>query len=319
MAFSFFNLFRRKKSAQKNPVKTGIVFSGGGTRGFAYIGVIKAFLESGIDFDMVAGTSVGSIIGAFYAANVPLTIMEERAVKMKQTDIFSSKIKLIPSKTERLEEFVAEILDGKEFDDLVKPFCAVAVDIKTGTEVHISSGGKGDLVKAIVGSCAIPGVFNAVPFKDMNLLDGGLTNNIPADALREMGADIVISIDINPTRGYGTDSLKTVELLKAALRILMKSNAVNGYVHSDYIIKLDLSKFSQLKIENMNEMIQLGYELTMQQIPEIKRVLERTKADESIKRVSRKIRAIQKKSKQIEKLNQSLTDEEKEILKIYGK
>ena len=319
MAFSFFNLFRRKKSAQKNPVKTGIVFSGGGTRGFAYIGVIKAFLESGIDFDMVAGTSVGSIIGAFYAANVPLTIMEERAVKMKQTDIFSSKIKLIPSKTERLEEFVAEILDGKEFDDLVKPFCAVAVDIKTGTEVHISSGGKGDLVKAIAGSCAIPGVFNAVPFKDMNLLDGGLTNNIPADALREMGADIIISIDINPTRGYGTDSLKTVELLKAALRILMKSNAVNGYVHSDYIIKLDLSKFSQLKIENMDEMIQLGYELTMQQIPEIKRVLERTKADESIKRVSRKIRAIQKKSKQIEKLNQSLTDEEKEILKIYGK
>ncbi len=319
MAFSFFNLFRRKKSAQKNPVKTGIVFSGGGTRGFAYIGVIKAFLESGIDFDMVAGTSVGSIIGAFYAANVPLNIMEERAVKMKQTDIFSSKIKLIPSKTERLEEFVAEILDGKEFDDLVKPFCAVAVDIKTGTEVHISSGGKGDLVKAIAGSCAIPGVFNAVPFKDMNLLDGGLTNNIPADALREMGADIVISIDINPTRGYGTDSLKTVELLKAALRILMKSNAVNGYVHSDYIIKLDLSKFSQLKIENMDEMIQLGYELTMQQIPEIKRVLERTKADESIKRVSRKIRAIQKKSKQIEKLNQSLTDEEKEILKIYGK
>ena len=319
MAFSFFNLFRRKKSAQKNPVKTGIVFSGGGTRGFAYIGVIKAFLESGIDFDMVAGTSVGSIIGAFYAANVPLTIMEERAVKMKQTDIFSSKIKLIPSKTERLEEFVAEILDGKEFDDLVKPFCAVAVDIKTGTEVHISSGGKGDLVKAIAGSCAIPGVFNAVPFKDMNLLDGGLTNNIPADALREMGADIVISIDINPTRGYGTDSLKTVELLKAALRILMKSNAVNGYVHSDYIIKLDLSKFSQLKIENIDEMIQLGYELTMQQIPEIKRVLERTKADESIKRVSRKIRAIQKKSKQIEKLNQSLTDEEKEILKIYGK
>ena len=319
MAFSFFNLFRRKKTAQQNPVKTGIVFSGGGTRGFAYIGVIKAFLESGIDFDMVAGTSVGSIIGAFYAANVPLTIMEERAVKMKQTDIFSSKIKLIPSKTERLEEFVAEILDGKEFDDLVKPFCAVAVDIKTGTEVHISSGGKGDLVKAIAGSCAIPGVFNAVPFKDMNLLDGGLTNNIPADALREMGADIVISIDINPTRGYGTDSLKTVELLKAALRILMKSNAVNGYVHSDYIIKLDLSKFSQLKIENMDEMIQLGYELTMQQIPEIKRVLERTKADESIKRVSRKIRAIQKKSKQIEKLNQSLTDEEKEILKIYGK
>ena len=319
MAFSFFNLFRRKKSAQKNPVKTGIVFSGGGTRGFAYIGVIKAFLESGIDFDMVAGTSVGSIIGAFYAANVPLNIMEERAVKMKQTDIFSSKIKLIPSKTERLEAFVAEILDGKEFDDLVKPFCAVAVDIKTGTEVHISSGGKGDLVKAIAGSCAIPGVFNAVPFKDMNLLDGGLTNNIPADALREMGADIVISIDINPTRGYGTDSLKTVELLKAALRILMKSNAVNGYVHSDYIIKLDLSKFSQLKIENIDEMIQLGYELTMQQIPEIKRVLERTKADESIKRVSRKIRAIQKKSKQIEKLNQSLTDEEKEILKIYGK
>ena len=317
MAFKFLNWFKKKPLEEQKTLKTGIVFSGGGTRGFAYVGVIKAFRECGIDFDMVAGTSVGAIIGCFYAAGVPTDLMLERASKMKQTDIFSSKFKLIPSKTEKLEEFVAEILDGKEFNDLHKPFCAVATDIKTGNEVHISSGEKGDLVKAVAGSCAIPAVFNVVPYKDMNLLDGGLINNMPADALREMGADIVISLDINPTRGFGTDSIKTMDLLKASLRVLMKSNVVNGYVHSDYIIKLDLSRFSQLKIENIEELIQLGYQLTMEQMPEIKRVLSRTKPDESIKRMGRKIRAINKKNKQIEKISSSLTNEEKELLKIY--
>ena len=112
-----------------------------------------------------------------------------------------------------------------------------------------------------------------------------------------MGADIVISLDINPTRGFGTDSTKTTDLLMASLRVLMKSNAVNGYVHSDYIVKIDLSKFSQLKIKDMQELIQIGYQVTKENIPQILLALGREVPDESIKRVSRKIKAIEKKKK----------------------
>lgn len=285
------NLFKKK---EKKPLKTAIVFSGGGTRGFAYIGVIKAFKEAGIDFDIVAGTSVGSIIGAFYAAGVPVEDMEKRALTMKRGDIFSSKFVLFPSKTKRLEAFVSEFLQGKTFADLKKPLCVVAVDIKSGQEIHIKEG---DLIKAVAGSCAIPGIFNPVDYGEYRLLDGGLKNNIPADAARELGADIVISLDINPTRGYGTDSEKTLDLLMASLRVLMKSNAVNGFVHSDYIIKIDLSKFSQLKVKDMEEMIKIGYDVTKENMPEILKALGRETPDENIKRVSRKIRAIERKKK----------------------
>lgn len=317
----FGNLFKTKAQKQeaekeKTKLKTAIVFSGGGTRGFAYIGVIKALREAGIDFDIVAGTSVGSIIGAFYAANISVEDMEKRALTMKQGDIFSSKFVLVPSKTERLEAFVSEFLSGKTFADLQKPFCVVAVDIKSGEEVHIKEG---DLIKAVAGSCAIPGVFNPVDYGEYRLLDGGLKNNIPADAARELGADIVISLDINPTRGYGTESTKTLDLLMASLRVLMKSNAVNGYVHSDYIIKIDLSKFSQLKVRDMQEMIEVGYNVTKENIPEIMRAIGRETPDENIKRISRKLQAIEKKKKntqaKLEKLNmqqQMLKDREKQ-------
>lgn len=136
------------------PLKTGIVFSGGGVRGLAYIGVIRAFEEAGIDFDMVAGTSIGSLIGAAYASGMSSQEMEKYSLTIKQRDIQSSKLVFVPSKTERIENMIAGILGDRGFEDLEKPFCVVAVDIKTGKEVHLREG---NLIKAIAGSCAIPG------------------------------------------------------------------------------------------------------------------------------------------------------------------
>jgi len=311
------NLFKRKKQAvPPKQLKTGIVFSGGGVRGFCYIGVMRALKEAGIDFDYVAGTSIGSLMGALYAADLPIEEMEQHALKIKQSDFTSSKLVFVPSKTEKFESIIQNLVGQYTFETLKKPLCVVAVDIKTGKEVHISDG---NLVKAIAGSCAVPGVFTPVDFGDMRLVDGGLTNNIPADALRDMGADIVISLDINPTRGYGTESVKTIDVLKASLRILMVSNAINGYVQSDYIIKIDLAEFSQLKVSNTLELMKRGYIATKQVIPEILEVLNKTQADKNIKKMSRKIKAIHKKSEQLEKLSKSLTEKEKLELKSIGK
>lgn len=303
------------KKPKENPIpplKTGIVFSGGGARGFAYVGVIRAFEEAGIDFDLVAGTSIGSLVGAIYASGISSAEMEKYALDIKQRDIQSSKLVFVPSKTERLESLISGILGDRSFSDLKKPFCAVAVDMKTGKEVRLTEG---DLVKAIAGSCAVPGVYVPVEFGDMRLADGMLTNNIPADVLREMGADIVISLDINPTRGMGTDSIKTLDVLKASLRILMVANAINGYVHSDYIIKIDLSEFSQLKVRDVEQLIERGYQATKEQLSEILNALGRKHADQSIQKISRKIKAIQKKNKQIERLSEKLSEEEREKLK----
>lgn len=312
----FTKLFKKSEKQPQKKLKTGIVFSGGGVRGFAYIGVMRALKEAGIEFDCVAGTSIGSLMGALYAMDMPIEEMENYALKVKQSDFTTSKLIFVPNKTEKFEKMVSELVGNNTFETLKKPLCVVAVDLKSGKEVHITSG---NLVKAIAGSCAVPGVFTPVELGEMRLVDGLLTNNIPADALREMGCDIVVSLDINPTRGYGTNSAKLLDVLKASLRVLMVSNAVNGYVHSDYILKIDLSEFSQLKISNTLELMKRGYVATKKYIPEILQTLNKKEADKSIKKMSRKLRLIKKKSDQIEKLTKSLTEKEKLELKIIGK
>ncbi len=313
------NIFKRpvtrKIERQENqvfhPLKLGLALSGGGTRGVAYIGVFRAFREMGVKFDYVAGTSVGSLMGAAYCAKIPIEEMENKARSLRAKDILTSKISFVPNKTEKLESVVRQVLGGKNFADLEIPFTAVAVDIITGNEVDISDG---DLAKAISGSCAVPGIFNPVEFEKYNLYDGGLRNNIPADVVRDMGADIVLAIDINPTRGYGTTSTKYMELMKAALRILMKSNSVNGYVYSDYVLKVNLSQYDQRKLEDVDEMIKQGYEATMAEMPNILKVLGMRVPDENIKETIRRLKTMQKRAKQIAKEKHIKMKEDKDVL-----
>ena len=308
------NLFKNKKQIQSKKITTGIVFSGGGVRGLAYIGVMRALKEAGIDFDYVAGTSIGSFVAAMYAAGISVDEMEKKALSIKQKDFHNAKFFVLPSKTSKFEKIVEEMLSGYSFENLKKPLCICAVDVKTGKEEHIRSG---NLVKAIVGSCAVPGVFEPVDFGDKRLVDGGLLNNIPADALREMGVDIVISLDINPNRGYGTDSTKILDLLKASLRILMTSNAVNGYIHSDYIIKIDLNDFSQLKISDTKELIKRGYLGTQKVLPQILDALNKKEVDKNITKLHKKLFAIKKQSDKLEKMTNKLSRKEKwEYIKI---
>ena len=153
----------------------------------------------------------------------------------------------------------------------------------------------------------------------MRLVDGGLLNNIPADALREMGADIVVSLDINPNRGYGTESEKTLDILKASLRILMTSNAINGYVHSDYVLKIDLNDFSQLKITDTKELIKRGYEGAKKGISGIIETLNLKEADKSIKKMTRRLKLIKKQSEKLEKLTKSLNQRERWELTRIGR
>ena len=312
----FKEIFKKEEKKKKEPLKTGIVFSGGGVRGLAYIGVMRAFKEAGISFDYVAGTSIGSFIAAMYAADIPIEKMEEKAISIRQKDFHNAKFFIFPSKTDKYEKIIAEMLDGFSFENLKKPLCICAVDIKTGKEQHIKSG---DLVKAVAGSCAVPGFFEPVDFGDMRLVDGGLLNNIPADALREMGVDIIVSLDINPNRGYGTESEKTIDLLKASLRILMTSNAINGYVHSDYVLKIDLNDFSQLKISDTKELIKRGYEAAKNSIFDIKETLNMKEADKSIKKMTRRLKAIRKQSKKLEILTKNLNKRERWELTRIGR
>lgn len=264
------NMKNFMKSEKQKKYKIGLAFGGGGARGFAHLGVLKAFEENGIVFDEVAGTSVGSIVASLYAFGLSSDEMMEAARKIKTNDIRNSKLFFVPSKTEGIEKLVKSLIGDAHFEDMKKPLTIVAVDLKTTQEVHITQG---SVVKAVAGSCAVPGVFNPVDFGEYRLVDGGLQNTIPADVLRQNGCKYVISIDVNPTRAYGTNSTKLMDILFASIRIMMKTNAVKGKLYSDIVIETDTSKFKSTSVEGGEEMYKVGYESAMKLMPKIKELL----------------------------------------------
>lgn len=259
-------MFRRDK------VKIGIAFGGGGARGFSHLGAIKAFEEFGIKFDYVAGTSAGSLVGAFYAAGYSFQEMYDVVKTMRVKDIRKNVLPFTPSKLDGLINIVKGRLGDINVQDLPKPFSAVAVDLKSTKEVCIS---KGNLAKAVAGSCAVPGVFQPVEFENMLLADGGLQNTIPADIPRYFGCDYVVSVDVNKSRTYGTDSNKFIDVIMCSIRILMKSNAVRGYVNSDVVIAPETKRFKATKTDGLDEMIEEGYKATIDAMPAIMELFRR--------------------------------------------
>ncbi len=256
----------------KRKIKIGLAFGGGGARGFCHLGAIKAFEEFGLKFDFVSGTSAGSLAGAFYASGLTYKQMYEAIKDIKEKDIRKNIIPFTPSKIDGVGEIIINNLGDIDIQDLPTPFAAVAVDIKSTKEVCFA---KGNLAKAVMGSCAVPGVFQPVVYDDMILCDGGLQNTIPADIPRYFGCDYVISIDVNKSRTYGTDSTKFVDVIFCSIRILMKSNAVRGYVNSDLVVAPETKRFKSTKTDGMEEMIEEGYKATIDAMPQIMEIFAR--------------------------------------------
>ena len=259
---------------KKKKVKVGLALGGGGARGFAHIGAIKAFEEHGIKFDMVAGTSVGSLIGAFYCAGFSYERMYALAQDTNLKDIKSSKLMFVPSKTEGIENFLIKELGDINIEELPIPLIAVSVDMKSTEEQDIM---KGNLAKAVAASCAVPGVFQPVIFEDKILCDGGLLNTLPSNVLKLHDCDYVVGIDINPGRGYGTDSTKVVDIISCSIRVLMKSNVVKGYLYSDVLIKPDTKRFRSTKKDGYQQMIEEGYKAALESIDNIKALFKMKK------------------------------------------
>ena len=257
-----FDLFKKK-------IKIGIAFGGGGANGMTHIGVMKAFEEYGLNFDYVAGTSVGSIMGAAYASGMKSNEILKIAKSMKTSDIRTSKVFFMPSKTEGIESMMRENFGDINIEDLKKPFSCVAVDMKSTKELCISHG---NLAKAVAGSCCVPGIFQPVVFQDYLLCDGGLQNNIPANIPRFFDCDYVIAVDCNSTRTYGTESTKTLDIISCALRVLMKSNSIKGYLNADLTIACDTKKYKATELQGIDEMVEIGYRNAIDAMPEIMKI-----------------------------------------------
>lgn len=205
------------------------------------------------------------------------------AKTIKTKDIKSGLIPFVPSKTDGIKNVVVNALGNIDITDLKKHYCAVAVDVKSAREVHFV---KGNLAEIVAASCAVPGVFLPVEYEDYVLYDGGLSNNLPSNVPKIVfGCDAVIAVDVNSTRGYGTDSTKYIDTIMASIRIMMKSNSLKGYLNSDLIIQPDLKRFKSTKLNNADEMIMEGYNATIFQMEKIKNILNGKNKEKKIKKI----------------------------------
>ena len=262
---AMFNFFKKRDKSKVNvcrKTKLGLALGGGGCRGVGHIGALKAFEELGIKFDYVAGTSVGSIIASLYALGKTPDEMIEIVKNIKKKEVTKGSIPFIkPAKTERLEELLNRVYgDIMVFSEMKIPLTVVCTDLKTGKEVDFDYG---NVAKVVSGSCAVPGVFTPVVHEGMHLVDGGLRNNVPVDVVKKMGANVVFAIDVNHLRGTGTNSLSTISVLSSTIGIMMQSKIDKTLEMADLIFEPSLETFSPLKLDSIDEMIQIGYDTVM--------------------------------------------------------
>lgn len=177
--------------------KVGLVLGSGGIRGLAHIGVIKKLLEHNIPIDYIAGSSVGALMGAHYALFKDIKKLEECILERKREKFFSF---LDPTMTgglvkgDKVEKLLTGWLNDADFSDTKIPLAIVATDLVTGETVVFKTG---KLAAAIRASVSVPTLFKPVKLGDKLLVDGGISNPVPDDIVRTMGADIAVSVNLD--------------------------------------------------------------------------------------------------------------------------
>jgi len=181
----------------QKPKKIALALGGGGARGFAHIGVLQVLERENIKVDILAGTSMGAIMGGMYAAGYSLDKMKQIVMNFQHIEFSPTKyLNLLHEsllKSDFVDEVLTQIFGDKKFEECKIPFTAVAVDLETGGEVFFKDG---LLKNAIKASAAIPIVFPPTFSDDKYLIDGGVLNNVPLTCLREQNPDVLLGVKL---------------------------------------------------------------------------------------------------------------------------
>ncbi len=242
-------------------MKIGIALSGGGSRGFAHLGALKALQEVGIKADILSGTSAGSIVAALTAAGYSPDFIFET---IQQVGILNS-LKFAFNrfglfKLEKLEETFLKYIPHNSFEKLKVPLTVCATDILHNEAVYFN---KGELIKPIIASCSIPGIFEPVNFAGKTLVDGGILDNIPIRPI-ENSCDFIIGINVMPIRNdMPIQSAK--DILMKSLYLAVGKNTLERLNQCDLVIEPEaLYHYDGLNASKAKEIYKIGYEKTIQ-------------------------------------------------------
>jgi NTE family protein len=213
--------------------KVGLALGSGAARGLAHIGVLRVLKNEGVPIDMIAGTSMGAVIGAVYALRGNITRMEEIASGMSRMQVLSLVDLTLPRTgliTGQKITTWAKSLIGRDiqFNDLKTPFACVATDIMTGREIVIDEG---SVLEAVRASISMPGIFSVVKREGKYLVDGGLVNPVPVSTVRKIGAEFIIAVNVIPDIGVGGTS----RMREKSRRGVKAPNIIDVLMQSTYI------------------------------------------------------------------------------------
>ena len=285
-------------------LRVGLALGGGGARGYAHIGVIRELRRAGIPIDLVAGTSMGAIVGSVLAAGLDVDKLEQVIRRLDINKLLSFPQNALgrlvgratsdylglhrsvdwrhswPEETQRFEEFIRLLTKGCSFETLKLPFAAVAADLDTGEQVVLRSG---RLAPAVAASTALPGIRYPVYHQGRFLIDGGVVNTLPIDVAFELGAEVVIAVDVSTPLARGAvtnldvlfqaEAIVAHELNQLQLELMRRR-------HGDRLLVLEprVTELKMLQLNEMDQPIQAGQAEARRQMPSVRRLTARGRA-----------------------------------------
>jgi NTE family protein len=249
----------------------GLALGGGFARGFAHLGVLQVLEQNQIPISHIAGTSVGSILGAAYASGAPLSRIIATCRTLRFRDIARWRVsRLGLASNNRLGDLIERVFESRQFEELRIPLAVVATDLTSGEPVVFTQG---NLVDAIRASCAFPGLFEPVVIGTRCLADGGLVAPVPTRAARELGATSVVGISVGMQDGHRGAPTNIFQVVSRAVSAAQKHQLEIWERHADIVLRPDVQSLAWDDFDRAEEAIEAGAVAARRALPRIQKLL----------------------------------------------
>lgn len=249
-----------------------LVLGGGGARGFAHLGVLKALEEAKIPLDLIVGCSMGSLVGSLYAANPNIDHLTNVLMQASYSDYLDFSLGQAmtgPVLGHKLQNFIAKYTQDCLIQQLKIPFIAVATDFKTGQTVTLASG---CLSLAVVASCAIPSLVTPIQFANATLVDGGLVDPVPVDIAKQYHPKLTIAVDVSSDPDENL-SFTLPNIIHQSITLMTRSLTDYNLLAADIVIRPKVGCASTFNLSEKEKFYQAGLIAGREAIPRIKKYL----------------------------------------------
>lgn len=253
--------------------KVGLALGAGGARGIAHVGVLEALLENNIPIDFIVGSSMGGIVGGLFASGFTIEQLKEQIKKLRILRILDFDINLLKSlgilRGEKVKRILTSIMEkDMDISETKIPFACTVVDILSGKQELLT---KGSLITGMRATSAIPGVFRPVEVDGMLCVDGGILNRVPVDEVKNMGADVVIAVDVLGPLNEEDKPKSFVEMIARFMLVMDdKITSAKDISNADFFLVPEQNEVVSYSVKNLDKSYEAGRKIVLDNLDKIK-------------------------------------------------